>query len=235
MDVIFCDDDVLAVNKPAGISTAHDGTRPDEPSLVDMMRQQFGEVWPVHRLDRETSGVIVFALNETAHRELSLQFERRETEKVYHALVKGRPRQTEQVINAPLLADADRKHRTVVDVLRGKPAITTAKMLRPLGAITLMEARPEMGRTHQIRVHLAVVNLPIVCDPLYGDGEPVYLSSFKKDYRPHEVAERPLIARVGLHAYALAVRHPKTGEMLHLNAPYSKDFGAVVKQLGKLL
>jgi RluA family pseudouridine synthase len=239
MVFVFCDEALVAINKPAGVSSAHDGARPDEPTLVDMLRAELGEVWPVHRLDRDTSGVMVFARTEDSHRHLSLQFEQRETEKVYHALVKGRPRQNEQVINAPLLADADRKHRTVVDAARGKPAITRARMLQALGPInlpiTLMEARPETGRTHQIRAHLAMATLPIVCDPLYGDGEPVYLSSFKKDYRPRGDEERPLIARMALHAFCLSLRHPQTGQALRLEAPYPKDFGAAVKQLGKLI
>jgi len=235
MDFLFCDEALIAINKPAGVSSAHDGARPDERTLVDMLRHEFDAVWPVHRLDRDTSGVMVFARNEDSHRDLSMQFEQRETEKVYHALVKGRPRQNEQVINAPLLANADRKHRTIVDPARGKAAITHAKILQPLGPITLMEARPETGRTHQIRVHLAMINLPIVCDPLYGDGEPVYLSSLKKGYQFRGREERPLIARLALHAFCLSLRHPQTGQLLRLEAPYPKDFGAAVKQIGKLI
>lgn len=235
MDFLFRDPYMIAVNKPAGVSVAHDAARAGEPTLMDMLRAELGDVWLVHRLDRDTSGVMVFALDETSHRDLSLQFEQRQTGKVYHALAKGSPRAPEQVINAPLLANADRKHRTIADPMRGKPAITRIKTLQTLGAFVLMEARPETGRTHQIRVHLALAHLPIACDPLYGDGQPIFLSALKKDYRPRGDEERPLIARTALHAFSLSLRHPHTSQNLALNAPYPKDFGAVVKQLGKLL
>lgn len=230
--VLLADDDMVAVNKPAGVASVHDGTRPDEADLAALLRARFATVLPVHRLDRDTSGVIVFALTAEAHRDLSMQFERRETAKTYHALVAGAPGWEAQVIDAPLRSDADRRHRTMVDPAHGKPAVTHVRVLRRLGPFTLIEARPQTGRAHQIRAHLALLGFPIACDALYGDGAPIVLSRVKKDYRPNG-DERPLIARLALHACALELRHPRTGAPLRLEAPYPKDFGAVVTQLGK--
>ncbi len=234
IDVLYDDDHLIAVNKPAGISSAHDAARPDEPDLRALLEARFGPLWPVHRLDRDTSGVIVFARNEAAHRLLSEQFEGRDVTKIYHALVVGNPSWAERTADAPLRVDGDRRHRTVVDAVRGKPSVTHFRVLQRLKRYSLVEAVPETGRTHQIRVHAALLGHPIAADDLYGDGKPIFLSQLKRDYRATGAEEIPLISRTALHARRLKLYHPATHELLDLLAPYAKDFNATVKQLEKL-
>lgn len=235
VDVLHEDDHLVAVNKPAGVTSAHDAARPDEPDLRALLEARFGRLWLVHRLDRDTSGVIVFARNEAAHRALSEQFEGRDVMKIYHALLVGNPAWTERTADAPLLVDGDRRHRTVVDAVRGKPSVTHFRVLQRLKRYALVEAIPETGRTHQIRVHAALLGHPIAADDLYGDGKPIFLSQLKRDYRANSAEEIPLIGRTALHARRLKLMHPVTGEPLDLFAPYAKDFNAAVRQLEKLV
>ena len=240
LDILHEDGDLVVLTKPAGVPSVHDGNRPDAPDLASLIESDFGDVWPVHRLDLETSGVIVFARNEQAHRVLSEQFETRAIEKTYHALLAGNPPWTERDVDAPLSVDADRKHRTLVDAKDGKPSFTRFVVLERLlsksKGVTLVEALPETGRTHQIRAHALSLGFPIVADALYGNSKPIYLSALKRDYRPNmnEQEERPLMGRVALHALRLKLTHPTTGEALTFEAPYAKDFAATLNQLRKL-
>jgi RluA family pseudouridine synthase len=230
---LFSDEHLLAVNKPAGLPVLPDGYDPDVPHVRSLFEPLFGSLWVVHRLDKDTSGVLLLARNSEAHRGLNTQFEQRRTHKIYHALVKGSPTWDEEHITLPLLPDGDRNHRTLVDHEHGKPSSTYLKVLQRMNTYTLVEARPETGRTHQIRVHLASTGFPIAADPLYGDGEPLFLSHLRNDYRKGKGLERPLLARLGLHAYSLQFEHPALVETMQLEAAYAKDFGAVVTQLSK--
>lgn len=234
IDILHEDENLIAVNKPAGVTSVHDGARPDEPDLRALLEARFGYLWPVHRLDRDTSGVIVFARNEVAHRALNDQFEGRDVTKIYHALLLGNPTWTERTADAPLRVDGDRRHRTIVDAIGGKPSVTHFRVLQRLKRYTLVEAIPETGRTHQIRVHAALLGHPIAADNLYGDGKPIFLSQLKRDYRANDAEEIPLIGRTALHARRLKLTHPATGEPLDLLAPYAKDFNAALRQLEKL-
>jgi len=240
IDILHEDDDLVVLTKPAGVPSVHDSNRPDTPDLMTLIEGDFGTLWPVHRLDLETSGVIALARNEQAHRVLSGQFETRAVEKTYHALLVGNPTWDERQVDVPLVVDADRKHRTLADANKGKPAFTRFAVLERLlvkvRGYTLVEARPETGRTHQIRVHALTLGFPVAADGLYGDGKPILLSTFKRGYRPNmnEPEERPLMGRVALHALRLKLAHPRTGETLEFEAPYAKDFQATLSQLRKL-
>jgi 23S rRNA pseudouridine955/2504/2580 synthase/23S rRNA pseudouridine1911/1915/1917 synthase len=234
VQVLFEDDALIAVAKPAGIPSVHDGNRPKDPDLASLLEPAYAKLWPVHRLDRDTSGVILFARTEEAHRALSAQFEDRDVHKTYHAILAGMPTWDERTADAPLLPDGDRRHRTLVDAGNGKPARTHFRVLQRLKRFALVEASPETGRTHQIRAHAAVLGVPIAVDALYGDGKPIYLSQFKRNYRVNADEEIPLIGRLALHALRIQFTHPVTGEALEVEAPYPKDFSATVNQLGKL-
>ncbi len=185
----------------------------------------------VHRLDKDTSGVLVFARDAGTHRTLNGAFGTRAVRKIYHALVSGPPDWDETGCSLPLRVDGDRQHRTIVDAHSGKPSSTSFRVLARYRHRALVEAIPETGRTHQIRVHLASLGHPVVADPLYGDGRPLLLSSFKRGWKgdPHD--ERPLLARTALHACSMEFVHPANGNAVRIEAPYPRDFRASVSQL----
>ncbi|MCK7479944.1 MAG: RNA pseudouridine synthase [Candidatus Moduliflexus flocculans] len=131
-----------------------------------------GRLWAVHRLDKDTTGVLLLARSEEAHRALSRAFESRSVSKVYRALIRGVPDWTESSCDLSLSPDGDALHRTIVDAHRGKPSRTIFRIVTTFRDFSLVEARPETGRTHQVRVHLAALGFPVACDPLYGDGKP---------------------------------------------------------------
>lgn len=211
--VIFVDDHLLVVSKPAGLPTLVDGYHPEAPFLAGILKETYPALWVVHRLDRQTSGVIVFARTAAAHRLLNTQFEQRQAVKTYHALVWGVPAWDSRSIHQPLHADGDRRHRTVVDNQRGKPAETDLLVLERFDHFTLLQATPHTGRTHQIRAHLAALGHPIVSDPLYGG------------------AELPSLPRLGLHAYSLKLFHPASGEEMEFTAVYPEDFEQAIHRL----
>ncbi len=226
--VLWEDGVLLAVNKPSGLPTLPDGYQPGSPFLAGELKAHYGQLWVVHRLDRGTSGVVVFARTAEAHRALNAQFESHTTGKEYHALVQGIPAWEEQIVDLALRPDGDRRHRTIVDPRRGKPAVTRLRVLARLGYYALIGCYPETGRTHQIRVHLAVLGHPLVGDELYAGWHAVGSA------RPAGEPAVPLpagpapLARLGLHARMLSVTHPATGSMLAIEAPYPTDFAAAL-------
>lgn len=233
--VIFADEDMIVLNKRSGILIAADRYNPDAPRLDLLAEKEFGKLFAVHRIDKDTSGIIIYARNAEAQRALSMQFEKREVEKTYHALVYGHPMWQKLEVKLPLLPDGDAHHRTVVNKKAGKPSVTNFRLIGSCGPYSWIEAKPKTGRTHQIRVHLAENGLSIVCDPLYsGNQKPVRLSEIKKKWNGDEFEERPLLSRLALHAYKIEVNHPKTGERVSFTAPYPKDMDATRKQLNKL-
>jgi len=211
MDVIHLDDQIIVINKPAGLSVLTDGWEPDTPYLVKMLEEKFEKIWIVHRLDKITSGVMVFARTADAHRELNGQFERHEVEKIYHAIVEGNPVWEEKVCKMLLRTNVGHKHRTAIDHKRGKPAETHFKVLKRGQAQALLEARPMTGRTHQIRAHLSALGYPLLGDVLYG------------------ASESRLITRPALHALSLAFTHPDSGERVTYTVPYPKDIQQLMK------
>lgn len=233
--VIYADDDIIVFNKRSGLLIAADRYDPTAPRLDVLAEPEFGRLFAVHRIDKDTSGLVVYARNENAHRELSLQFQKRLVHKEYHCLVYGRPMWNDLHVTLPLLPDGDARHRTVVNQRQGKPAVTDFEFLGAAGPYSWIKAKPLTGRTHQIRVHLQKNGLSIVCDPLYsGNQKPVLLSELKKRYNGDTWEERPLLNRLALHAYKITFTHPATKQEVTFTADYSKDMDSTRKQLAKL-
>lgn len=233
--VIYSDDSIVVLNKKSGILIAADRYNPDIPRLDLLAQKEFGKLFAVHRIDKDTSGVIVYARNPEAQRNLSIQFEQRQVLKTYHALVYGHPLWEDLHVDLPLKPDGDARHRTVPSKRFGKPSVTDFHLIGNCGPYSWIECHPKTGRTHQIRVHLAENGLSIVCDSLYsGNQKPVRLSEIKKKWNGDEYEERPLLSRLALHAYKIEFTHPITNETVSFTAPYPKDMEATRKQLAKI-
>lgn len=226
------DDDLVAINKPSGLLSIPDREGKDI-SLKQLLKARYGEIFTVHRLDKETSGVIVFAKNEEAHQQLSRLFEGRQTEKKYNGLVLGAPFQSSGVINEPIAEHPSKKGVMTVHK-KGKESITEYERLEQFKWYAWMEFRILTGRTHQIRVHMKHLGHPVVCDPVYGDGKPVFLSSIKTkkfNLSKKEEEERPLLSRLALHASSL--RFEMKNRAYEFQAELPKDLRALLQQLRK--
>lgn len=222
------DDDYLVINKPAFIATLDD--RNDPENVLSTFREMYLEMYVCHRLDKETSGALLLAKNADAYRHASLQFENREVEKVYHALVNGQFMDDVIKVDMPLKVTGSGKVR--VDSRQGKEAETLFRTKETYGRYTLLEAKPISGRRHQIRVHLAYINFPICGDAQYG-GDPIYLSDFKKYYRPsNDRNERPLFDRVALHAHSINFA-TSSGKQTKVICEYPKDIDMILKKIKK--
>jgi RluA family pseudouridine synthase len=227
IEVLYQDEAILVVNKPAGLATLPDGYDPSLPHIKSVLESQVGPLWIVHRLDKDTSGVLVLARSATAHRSLNTQFEERLVSKVYHALVIGNPDWKVKTVSLSLRSNGDRLHRTVVDQIRGKPAVTHFKVLERIENYCLLEAVPETGRTHQIRAHLYTLGLFILGDKLY---------TRRADFQDYEYASlfdlwAGTASGMGLHSRSLELTHPLTGQRLKFKAAYAPEFTAAMEQL----
>jgi 23S rRNA pseudouridine955/2504/2580 synthase/23S rRNA pseudouridine1911/1915/1917 synthase len=232
-DIIFENDDFVVVNKSSGLLSIPD-REGDEISLKRLLKDKYGEIFTVHRLDKETSGVVVFAKNEATHKFLSQAFEERTVEKYYTGIVKGSLPEKKKTIDAPIAQNTVKKTLMIIHK-RGKESVTDYEVLEDFGKYSLLEFRIHTGRTHQIRVHMQYAGHPIVCDKLYGDGGPLFLSSLKKNYNlsKNELDERPLLDRLALHAQRLKFKDAN-GREFQFEAELPKDLRAVLQQLRKL-
>jgi RluA family pseudouridine synthase len=213
MKIILEDSQIIVLDKPAGLSVLPDGWEKDSDYLVKLLEEQYGKVWIVHRLDKITSGVMVFARDAETHRALNIQFETHEAQKTYHAILEGNPKWEEKVIKYPLRANVGHKHRTVVDDKNGKPSETRFRVIKRYEEAALVEAKPLTGRTHQIRVHAYALGHPLVEDVLYGARDQYGLP-------------RPM-----LHAQSLSFLHPSTNERVKFSAPHPPEFEEALERL----
>ena len=228
--VLYEDDDLVAVDKPAGM-TVHPGAGARSGTLVNALLHRYGRLSSaggplrpgiVHRLDKPTSGVLLVAKNDEAHARLAEQFRRRQLEKRYLALVHGRLPRAHDTIRLPVARDLVRRTRMTTRRRQGRAALTEYRVLGAAGGFTLAEALLHTGRTHQIRVHFAALGHPVVGDTLYGAP---------RELRWGNVT-RPTLNRIFLHAARLRFQHPRTGKVVEVRAELPAELEELLRALG---
>ncbi|TVR80427.1 MAG: RluA family pseudouridine synthase [Saprospirales bacterium] len=231
IEIIFEDNQLVVISKPSGLLSIPDRYRHKLPSAKSLLEAESSGVLTVHRLDRETSGIMVFAKNELAHKHLNNQFLERTVEKSYLLLVHGScPGSGRIEVNIGIHPT---QNKMVVVKKGGKASVTEFETVQNWGRYSLVRARLLTGRTHQLRVHFSHIGHEIVGDPLYSNKGFLFLSQFKKKYRPPaDRPEKPLMERLALHADMISFNHPVTGDRLQFKAEMPKDFRASVRQLG---
>ena len=230
--IVYEDDNLVAINKPPGLLSIPD-RQGKEISLKTILKEKYGNIFTVHRLDKDTSGLIVFAKNETSHKHLSRQFEERQTKKIYQGLVLGSLPDKKGSIDSPI-AEHPALNGTMVIHRNGKQSLTEYEVLEDFSIYSLVQFRIHTGRTHQIRVHMRETGHPIACDDLYGDGKPILVSSLKSKFKLSKDAEeeRPILGRLALHSFQLGLENI-SGDIIELEAPLPKDMRATLQQLAK--
>jgi 23S rRNA pseudouridine1911/1915/1917 synthase len=235
--ILYVDADLVVVDKPPHVLSVPG--RGEHVSAVEVLsaRPELREnpaLRIVHRLDRDASGVQVYARTLAAQRDLVRQFAGRRVEKLYYALVSGYVAGDGEV-DLPLAFDK-RHNRVRAGAGRGKASLTRYRVLQRVAGHTLLECRPVTGRLHQVRAHLAAIGHPLAVDPLYGGAAHVLLSRYKPGYRPSSRRpERPLIERLTLHALRITFEHPTTRSRVTFEAALPKDFRATLNQLARLV
>jgi RluA family pseudouridine synthase len=233
--ILYMDSWIIAVDKPSGLLTIQDGYQLETPHLKKMVEAKYGKVWVVHRLDKETSGVIVFARDDETHKDLNLQFQQRRVKKVYYAFGIGDSDWDQITIDQPLQVNGDRHHRTIIHWQKGKPAATSFhKLMRFQNRILYLKCLPRSGYTHQIRSHLAYSGIWMINDSLY---DPWIMNSASNERKPTlppeyiELSQSLPMRRLGLHAGLIELDHPHTGENLIIESPDPPDFIATIEHL----
>jgi 23S rRNA pseudouridine955/2504/2580 synthase len=226
--ILYEDDDYIVINKPPHIASLDERNIQTGTSILRMAKDYSADAQLCHRLDKETSGALAIAKNPEAYRHLSMQFEHREVTKEYHAVVNGVHDFDGVNVYLPILPLPTGTVK--IDKQKGKIAETIFYTLKAYKKNTLVKCLPITGRMHQIRIHLACLKAPIVCDEMYG-GEPIFLSQIKRKFNlKKDTEEKSLISRVALHAYCLKFANMQSVD-LEIVAPYPKDFEVLVKKL----
>ena len=232
IQIAFENEAFVAINKPAGMLSIPDRAQ-SEKSLKEFLIEKYGQIFTVHRLDKDTSGLIVFAKTEATHKFFSMLFEERKIEKYYMGVVLGMPSTTSGLIDAPISEHPVNKGMMTIH-RNGKASSTGYEVLEAHKQFSLVSFQLHTGRTHQIRVHCKNWGHPLACDDMYGDGKPVLLSSFKKKFKlsKHDEEERPMISRLALHSYKL-IFDDEHGTHHEISTEMPKEFRALMKQLSK--
>lgn len=219
--LIYEDNDLIVLNKPSGLLSIEDGYQPSLPNLRELLIVRFGEIWTVHRLDKETSGVILFAKNAKMHKRLNFLFASRMVKKTYQVIVQGFPIWDEKTVAYPLRVNGDRKHRTIIDPEHGKPAVTHLTLIRRCSAWSHFAAMPQTGYTHQIRAHCAAIGHPIFGDALYSRSCPTI---------PHP-GNRTMLY---LHASSIEFPDCASGQQITFTTPLPPHFDDFIQPENKI-
>lgn len=241
LDIIFEDDHLVAINKPAQM-VVHPAKGHWQGTLVSALSYHFQELSNVggkerpgivHRLDRDTTGVIVVAKHNEAHTAIAKQFETRTTIKEYHCLTLGIPDRDRDIIDEPIGPHPYQRERMAIrrDHPKARQAKSFFEVLERYRHTALVKVVPKTGRTHQIRVHLRHLGFPILADKLYGGRYPITRHFLQTGRETNTQHEEPVLTRQALHSSSLTLKHPSTGETLLFKAPYPKDFRTALEIL----
>ncbi len=237
--ILYDDPDLTIIDKPAGVTSISERWDPNLPTAIDLLWAEWKKRDPdaprphvVHRLDKDTSGLLAFARHRDAQVAMREQFRVRTVEKRYLALTAGIPNPPDGQIEIEIESDPSNPGRVRTIKKGGKACFTEYRTLAVHGWYAWVELHPRTGRTHQLRISLREVSAPIVADPFYGDGLPVFLSKVKRNYHVGRgQTERPILGRLGLHAASLTFDHPSTGVRTTVLAPLPKDLRTTLRQL----
>ncbi len=231
--IIYEDNDMVVVDKSAGIYTIRPRHSTDDLVLFDILYKKYGELFLIHRLDRDTSGLIVFAKNSQSQNIISAQFQSGKINKSYYAFVDGNLEfEDTYLIDVPIMIVPGKYKGSINE--KGKPSQTKIRVVENYRNFTMIEAKLLTGRTHQIRIHLNYIGYPLIIDKLYGHRKEFYLSEIKKKYKlKKNMEELPLVKRQTLHAHKLELEHPSADKKMSFNSELPKDLRALRKQLIK--
>ncbi|MDZ4785579.1 MAG: RluA family pseudouridine synthase [bacterium] len=235
-EIIFEDQNLIVVNKTSGLLTIPDRYAPGLPNLKDLLIDLYGDIFVVHRIDKDTSGLILFAKDSETHRELSLLFQNDQISKEYLALVEGHLETKDGLINTSISENPKKPGKMRSGGEDAKESLTEYTVLEEFKNYSLVQVRPKTGRTHQIRIHFQSIGHPLAVDPFYGNRDKLFLSNIKKRYKgKEEQEEKPIMSRLTLHAAKLSFLDPKTKEVRTFEASIHKDMNATLNQLRKQL
>lgn len=231
--IIHDDEDIVVINKISDVLSIPDRWNPDIPNLKSLLEKEYRTIFIVHRLDKETSGIMLFAKNAETHKYLNDLFQYQKIKKLYHVIVSGIMQRNELAVDIPIMADPSTKGKSMPSS-RGKESLTNIKVLERFRAATLIECDLVTGRHHQIRVHCSAIGHPLLVDRIYGNETEFLLSSIKRKFNLKSgTDERPIINRITMQAHSISFVHPKTNEIKSFSADYPKDFTALLQVLGK--
>jgi RluA family pseudouridine synthase len=231
--ILYFDDDIIVIDKPAGLLSIPDRFNKFLPDANSILSNEYGEVFTVHRLDKDTGGVMIYARNAESHKNLNEQFEERQVKKIYHAIVAGKLPKNEIAIDIPLLTDPAGRGG-VIPSARGKESLTEIRVIEQYRIAALIECNLVTGRQHQLRAHVAAIGHPLLVDPHYGTSEAFYLSMMKRNYKlQKEQSEKPIINRITMQSKIIEINHPRSGKLVRFECDYPKDFDVLIKILRK--
>jgi 23S rRNA pseudouridine1911/1915/1917 synthase len=236
MEILLQNQDYVFVNKPSGLRTIPDRHDASVPSVLHLLNRLFEKVMIVHRIDMDTSGCLVFAFNPEAHRHASILFETRQVTKKYLGIVHGAPAQESGIIQDRITDHINIKGRMMVHAKLGKEAITQYKIIEQFNGYSLIEFHILTGRMHQIRLHCSNMGCPLLCDPIYGKDEQIFVSQMNRKYKmsKFQEEEKPILSRLALHSHYISFADLQ-GNTLECSAPLNKDMHATLAQMKKHL